>query len=1673
MLRVCQKLRAADAKSKRLGLVRTQTDYFRALLDAMADMDRYAEVELLKSLGDVNLEKGRLDKNPEKYDNAMVLYRTALFRCEDADVGESLEYRYHYAEKLRLGKRSTATSSYEPLSSDKKMSSQARVVEKFLHLDHRMTVRGNKEPLLIEYTRLVVEGIVNDDNMLETEAIKSLGDVYLKRGTETRDAPCFTKATALYNTALARCERFQGTVALIHRLLYTARIRQETKTSGYKGPKQRVQQQQGHVTRDFPMTSPNTDVIGDSEGQQSMTYKEYLTKGDRALAAGKLDVAEQNFASGLRLIHNPNKPDRCKEAECLLRLGDVYVQCGKRTKEGRKFTQAAALYNATMARTAKNKHSVTKKLHEIEQWFLRYTANVEKTPDPSDSAVRHQKRLQEMRAQAKSQLDVINEQHNPYQYDEDDPVMITVEAERAEAVKALFKNIAKDRQVFIEDLVRECIAILGPPPCKYAFIGLGSQATELVTPYSDLEFAILIEDGKDNDVTRRYFLNLTHYLHLKVINLGETILPSMAIPSLNDFPANDWFFDSVTPRGFAFDGFMPWASKTPFGRDQTKTKPPVSLIQTPAEMAKFQRLDVSVAEGYHLSDILRRVVFLIGEEALVTEYMTKLKGIITGDLLSCFRSRLSATQILWEIRAQFDTFEPTGQLLNVKKDIYRFPGIAIEVLALCSQIIFASTWDVIDELKEAGKIHKDNASHLTVLTSISAELRLRTYLANGGQRDSMSPLIQMKYQSKPQEVSDTTLSSVFHVPNIQVLFRYYCRAIPLKKCIPDSLQGQPKKCALNTTIIDTSHECRGRISIYLYLFNSAKLHLRAALKDVGSDNIKRVDILHKLGTLWAFFDDCKTGISMHEESLSVCKNIYGDNTAHPAIAGSLNNLGLSWSKLGDHKKAISYYEQSLSMMKTIYGNNTAHPDIAASLNNLGSSWSNLGNLKKAICYYKQSLTMSKTICGGNTAHPLIASTLNNLGTCWNDLGDHRKAISYFDQSFTMKKTIYGDSTAHPDIADSLNNLGMSWNRLGDHRKAIRYYEQSLTIRKVIYGDNTAHLDIAESLNNLGSCWRNLGDYTKAISYHKQSLTMMKTIYGDNTAHPNVAATLNNIGGSWSTRGDHKKAISYYEQSLTMQKIIHEDNTAHSGIAASLNNLGSSWSNLGDHKKAISYYKQSFTMRKTIYGDNTAHPDIADSLNNLGSCWNGLGDHKKAISYYEQSLNMNKAIYGDNTAHPNIAASLNNLGSSWSNLGDHKKAISYYEQSLTIGKVIYGDNTAHPDIAASLNNLGTYWGYLDNDKKAISYFEQSLTMKKTIYGDNTAHPDVATTLNNIGSSWSGLGDHKKAISYHEQSLNMLKIIHDDNTVHPDVAASLDKIGLSWSCLGDHKKAISYFEKSLTIRKTIYGDNTAHPGIATSLNNLGTSWSGLGDHKKAIGYYVQSLSIWNTTYGDNTAHPDTAKSLNNIGSSWGQLSDHKKAISYYEQSLTMMKTTYGDNTVHPDIARALSNIGSSWSKLGDHKKAISYYEQSLTMRKTIYGDNTAHPHTAKSLINLGSSWSELGNHKKAISYYEQSLLICNTIYGDKTAHPHTTESLINLGSSWGQLGDHKKAISYCEQSLTMMKTIYGDNMAHPDTVTILYNLQVAWNKLGNYQRAMEYRRQSQSMQRALNALGHLEL
>ncbi|XP_078689555.1 uncharacterized protein LOC144920943 [Branchiostoma floridae x Branchiostoma belcheri] len=1587
--------------------------YGRKLIHAISSQNEVLECEALKSLGDLYLHKAKMKKHTARnFRRACALYKELLRFYKGDDERQVVQHRIKYAEKctkLVDNEEGSELTTENPANTTLSVSMALRQVK------DKTRRKGHGMMRLVEgYTKSLVKAIVERNKCLEIESLKSIGDRYLEKGRAGNNEAEVTKATGLYRAALDRCEDTDGRETLNHRIKYT----------------EKVQEREAKKAEKRSETGPTLNNTDGTEEDTDSLYEEHLQEGCRLLQTGDLDEAERRLSAALRSVHA--KGQHKKEAEPLYQLGQVYLKRGIQSKEGGDFTKAAALCNAALVRS--RREDIEQAILEITKLFVDEVLKIKQKVDIVDKE-KHKAMLKASRDYVEKDLERIEQEIDPYSLDEKDPTITEVEMQRVEAIKALFQTLVDQRKTFISGLVDECMKVMGPPPCKYAMIGLGSQATGLVTPYSDLEFAILVEEDTENNVS--YFRNLTHYLHLKVINLGETILPAMGIKSLNDFysddPLDNWFYDSVTPRGFAFDGAMPHACKTPLGRGRS-SKGTSELIRTPSNMANVLKDDLNfyLKKGYHLASILGNVSLIIGEKSLVDEY----RYLWAQHLQENDRVSLAIAVL----NDNVPTFQPqalTASLLNVKKDIYRFSSLAVATWALFHNIQPTTIWETIQELKNRGVVSSENAHHLMVMVSISAELRLRTYMNNRGQVENMSALSSMSTDMTIGE----KLKKVFYISNTKQLMRYYYTERPLKHFMLQLTERQSLKEPL--ILYDNSSELKSKVFRSLCDFQNFKTYTEQALANKLSrygENTEHVDIsnlLNNLGVAWGKLGDHRKAFRYHEQSLQMEQSIYGEGNENSDIADSLCNLGNAWSDLGDYEKAVSYYEQSLQMRRSIYGEGTAHADVAASINNLGGAWSDFGDHRKAVSYFEQALQMERSIYGEGIAHGDIAASLNNLGKVWSNLGDHRKAVSYYEQSLRMKRSIYGESTVHPDIATSLNNLGGAWSDLGDHRKAVRYYEQSLQMQRNIYPEGIEHSDIASSLNNLGLAWRNLGDNRKAISYNEQSLRIRLSIYGEGTVHPDIASSLNNLGLTWRNLGDHRKAVMYHEKSLQMKRSIYGKGTDHSDIAASLNNLGNAWSDLGDNIKAISYYEQSLQMNQSIYGEGTEHSDIAKSFNNLGNAWSDLGDHRKAARYHEQSLQMERRIYGKGTDHSDIAKSLTNLGNAWINLGDYEKAISYYKQSLQMNQSIHGEGTAHADIAASINNLGNAWSNLGDHRKAVRYYEQSLQMKRTIYGEGTVHPDVAATLNNLGGALNNLGDHEKAVRYFEQSLRMSRSIYGEGTAHADVAASLNNLGVVWSDLGDYRKAVSYNEQSLRMSRSIYGEGTAHADIARSLDNLGITWSYLGDERKAVSYYEQSLQMSRSIYGEGTAHADIAASLNNLGRAWSKLGDPRKAASYCQQSLHIVWSVYGEGTAHPHIAKLLNNLGTTWGYLGDFRKAANYCEQSLQMSRSIYGEGTAQAEIAASLNNLGNAWGNLGDHRKAVSYYEKSLQMRRSIYGKGTVHADIARSLNNLGNAWGNLGDHKKAVSYYEQSLQMRRSIYGKGTVHADIARSLNN------------------------------------
>lgn len=161
----------------------------------------------------------------------------------------------------------------------------------------------------------------------------------------------------------------------------------------------------------------------------------------------------------------------------------------------------------------------------------------------------------------------------------------------------------------VKDMIESCFKVLPlPDNCVYSIITLGSLAREEATPYSDFEWAILIENPKHKD----YFRRLSELLWIKIINLGETTARMMDIIEL------DWFPESESPckKGFSFDGQMLSGCHTPLGNcHHTANK--ISAIEQNNVLSR-QEKDIEIEK------IKRGEYELIGTPEKLAQFQTSL-----------------------------------------------------------------------------------------------------------------------------------------------------------------------------------------------------------------------------------------------------------------------------------------------------------------------------------------------------------------------------------------------------------------------------------------------------------------------------------------------------------------------------------------------------------------------------------------------------------------------------------------------------------------------------------------------------------------------------------------------------------------------------------------------------------------------------------------------------------------------------------------------------------------------------------------------------------------------------------------------------------------------------------------------------------------------------------------
>ncbi|NGX37202.1 MAG: Photosystem I assembly protein Ycf3 [Chlamydiae bacterium] len=764
------------------------------------------------------------------------------------------------------------------------------------------------------------------------------------------------------------------------------------------------------------------------------------------------------------------------QVHSLEKLGDIQLSKNQYFQALKFYNNALALEESQGQKTPYSSY-LLKKLEQVESFFLVRECTISHPIGSAESITKHRQSLKKIR---------------------EDAEMLKNEKPIEKILGFLTQSFKNELYLLIEETINQ----LGTPPTSYAFMGLGSMARGEMCPYSDLEYAILI--NQENPTTLGYFRLLSKLLELKIINMGETKFDRIS---------------GIISSGFSLDS----GGNTPLGVSGL-----YELIGTPKKLARFQELrDGNLFATFIMSNAMVHGCHLLGDEKLAKEYQNQVQKVLdkrTGSL-AFLKPRVRHERSLFLLQDHIDDFKPdlssTKQKergFGVKRELYRPFQAILGALRLYHGFQTTSTMETIRALESKGIISHEGAQRLCNVMRKVFILRLQAHLFYHDEKEIL-------YHPKVGQLTDEEAVGLFPISDDQAntLIEIYKSLFPFHEAAKDFVENKGKgSLFVKNPFYGEDFATQGQAFNKLVQYDQAEEAFQQALS-LNPNNIKA---LLDLANIRIQLGSAKDAVILLEESLRILK--VSPNQSSEAIAITLNQLGRAWQNLGEVSKAIEYFEESLAIFKQIYGENP-YSSVAIALNDLGAAWRSLGEASKATEYHEQALAMQKQIYGENPKLH-VAVNLNNLGRAWEDLGKASKAIEYYEQSLAMKKQIY-EEKPHPEVAVTLNQLGRAWQNLGEASKAIEYHEQALAIYKQIYGQKP-HLSVSITLVHLGLAWEDLGKASKAIEYYEQSLAIFKQIYGQKPHH-DVAATLNNLGLAWNALGEASKAIGYFSKSYQM------------------------------------------------------------------------------------------------------------------------------------------------------------------------------------------------------------------------------------------------------------------------------------------------------------------------------------------------------------------------------------------------------------------------------------------------------------------------------------------------------------------------------------------------------------
>lgn len=578
-----------------------------------------------------------------------------------------------------------------------------------------------------------------------------------------------------------------------------------------------------------------------------------------------------------------------------------------------------------------------------------------------------------------------------------------------EIIQQILAKQTKDFKQLVVELIFESMDSLGPPPVKWACMGMGSMSRDEMCPYSDVEFAFVVET--DSEEAMAYFRKLSKILELKMINFGETKFLVFG---------ND---ESATIDGFCIDR----GGNTPLGVEGV-----YELIGTPKQLARFQEAGWVEARGVILSNAMSHVCLVAGDQGLVSQYIAakeqiqqsqsegyevKNEEVLVGKLLSGH---------LEEFRPDLSFTKEQDAAYGIKKELYRPFQEILSSLAILFHLKGKTTFDRIDELHQRNIFSEQGATRLKQAFGQVLSLRLQAHLFYRDEKEFLC------YPQVDGENDPTLL--YMKAEHTAILKEIYCTLIPFHECSQEFYEtaeswvfSQSDFFTLDPTLKATrfleavkkgkrTFGWKGIFSPYQASSADKSRYAEAeqSLQQALSLDPNNFTLHFKLAHAKREKGDIEGAIDRFKKALTLSQSL----KEGAEVALIYDEIGICYFQRKEYEEALHNHNESLKMRRQIFGE--THRDVATCYHNLAAVCFAQGKTGMSKVFAKLALRIRQEVLEKD--HPDVLLSYRSLTLIHNMLGELKEANEYAKKEINASRPerIVLDFHYKPQLGNTLS-----------------------------------------------------------------------------------------------------------------------------------------------------------------------------------------------------------------------------------------------------------------------------------------------------------------------------------------------------------------------------------------------------------------------------------------------------------------------------------------------------------------------------------------------------------------------------------------------------------------------------------------------------------------------------